>query len=43
MVWRSFYGMRIDQPMLTAADFAHLEDGDSAPAAEAPVKETVEA
>ncbi len=43
MVWRSFYGMRIDQPMLTAADFAHLEDGDSAPVAEAPVKETVEA
>ncbi len=43
MVWRSFYGMRIDAPMLTAADFAHLEDGDSAPAAEAPVKETVEA
>ncbi len=26
MVWRSFYGMRIDQPMLTAADFAHLKD-----------------
>jgi K(+)-stimulated pyrophosphate-energized sodium pump len=25
MVWRSFYGMRIDQPMLTAADFAELE------------------
>ena len=43
MVWRSFYGMRIDAPMLTAADFAHPEDGDSAPAAEAPVKETVEA
>ena len=43
MVWRSFYGMRIDQPMLTSADFAYLEDGDSAPAAEAPVKETVEA
>jgi len=43
MVWRSFYGMRIDAPMLTAADFAHPEDGDSAPAAEAPVRETVEA
>ncbi len=26
MVWRSFYGMRIDQPMLTAADFAYLKD-----------------
>ncbi|WP_377105473.1 sodium-translocating pyrophosphatase [Propionicimonas sp. T2.31MG-18] len=25
MVWRSFYGMRIDQPMLTAADFAYLK------------------
>jgi len=26
MVWRSFYGMRIDQPMLTSADFAYLKD-----------------
>ena len=26
MVWRSFYDMRIDQPMLTAADFAYLKD-----------------
>jgi len=26
MVWRSFYGMRIDQPMLTAADFAYLKE-----------------
>ncbi|PFG16931.1 K(+)-stimulated pyrophosphate-energized sodium pump [Propionicimonas paludicola] len=25
MVWRSFYSMRIDQPMLTAADFAEVE------------------
>ncbi len=29
MVWRSFYGMRIDQPMLTAADFAYLKDAPS--------------
>ncbi|MFZ0530013.1 MAG: hypothetical protein WAL91_05700, partial [Propionicimonas sp.] len=26
MVWRSFYGMRIDQPMLTSADFAYLKE-----------------
>ncbi|MGB4271425.1 MAG: sodium-translocating pyrophosphatase, partial [Propionicimonas sp.] len=26
MVWRSFYGMRIDAPMLTSADFAYLKD-----------------
>ncbi len=25
MVWRSFYSMRIDQPMLTAADFEKVE------------------
>jgi K(+)-stimulated pyrophosphate-energized sodium pump len=30
MVWRSFYDMRIDQPMLTAADFAELQSGDLA-------------
>ncbi len=42
MVWRSFYGMRIDQPMLTAADFAYLKEGraEAVPAArvEAPVE-----
>jgi len=42
MVWRSFYGMRIDVPMLTAADFAYLKDApaEAAPAArvEAPVE-----
>jgi hypothetical protein len=43
MVWRSFYGMCINHPTLTAADFAHPDTDDSAPAAEAPVKETVEA
>ncbi len=44
MVWRSFYGMRIDQPMLTSADFAYLKDDANAPEAEAAkVKETVEA
>ena len=40
MVWRSFYGMRIDQPMLTSADFAYLKDGTPAPE-EAVVRETV--
>ncbi|MCA0297141.1 MAG: sodium/proton-translocating pyrophosphatase, partial [Actinobacteria bacterium] len=42
MVWRSFYGMRIDVPMLTAADFAYLKEApaQAAPAArvEAPVE-----
>ncbi|MFT4110187.1 MAG: sodium-translocating pyrophosphatase [Propionicimonas sp.] len=45
MVWRSFYGMRIDQPMLTKSDFAYLKDvpadpGTAAPAsvAQAPVE-----
>jgi K(+)-stimulated pyrophosphate-energized sodium pump len=36
MVWRSFYGMRIDQPMLTAADFTHpaeLDTNTTTPAA----------
>jgi K(+)-stimulated pyrophosphate-energized sodium pump len=39
MVWRSFYGMRIDVPMLTSADFAYLKEGkgEAAPI-EAPVK-----
>jgi len=43
MVWRSFYGMRIDQPMLTSADFAYLKEDAKAAEAAAPVKETVEA
>jgi K(+)-stimulated pyrophosphate-energized sodium pump len=43
MVWRSFYGMRIDQPMLTSADFAYLKEGDEPVEADAPVKETVQA
>ncbi len=38
MVWRSFYGMRIDQPMLTAADFAYLKDAPEAAPVEEPVK-----
>ncbi|WP_428538339.1 sodium-translocating pyrophosphatase [Propionicimonas sp.] len=45
MVWRSFYGMRIDQPMLTKADFAYLKEapaepgtGATAPVADAPVE-----
>ncbi|MGV8908904.1 MAG: sodium-translocating pyrophosphatase [Propionicimonas sp.] len=44
MVWRSFYGMRIDQPMLTSADFAYLkEDATPLETTDAPVKETVQA
>jgi K(+)-stimulated pyrophosphate-energized sodium pump len=38
MVWRSFYGMRIDQPMLTAADFAYLKEAPEAAPVEEPVK-----
>jgi K(+)-stimulated pyrophosphate-energized sodium pump len=38
MVWRSFYGMRIDQPMLTAADFAYLKEEPAAAPVEEPVK-----
>jgi len=40
MVWRSFYGMRIDVPMLTAADFADIPRGVAPAAAEAPAKQT---
>ena len=43
MVWRSFYGMRIDQPMLTAADFAYLKEGVPAPVESAPVEAGVRA
>ena len=43
MVWRSFYGMRIDQPMLTSADFAYLKEDATPVGTDAPVKETVQA